>query len=252
MRVPMIAGNWKMNTTLVEAVKLVKDLDAGLRKSSPVEVVACPPFISLAAVKEALGSSQIKVGAQNLYFEEKGAFTGEISALMLRGLCHYVIIGHSERRQYFQETDQIVSRKIKAAITAELNPILCVGENLLQYETGKTEEVVSRQIRDSLKDIASIEKLTVAYEPIWAIGTGKAATGIQANQTIKLIRSLLEKQYSKSLAEKIRILYGGSVTSANIAEFISQSDIDGGLIGGASLKAAEFLGIIETTVQFAN
>jgi triosephosphate isomerase (TIM) len=249
MRIPMIAGNWKMNTNLAEAVNLVKGLDAGLRKPTPVEVVACPPFISLAAVKEALAGSQIKVGAQNLYFEENGAFTGEISAPMLRGLCQYVIIGHSERRQYFQETDEIVSRKIKAAITAELNPILCVGENLLQYETGKTEEVVSRQIRDSLKGVASIENLTVAYEPIWAIGTGKAATGSQANQTIKLIRLLLEKQYSKFSAEKIRILYGGSVTAANIAEFISQSDIDGGLVGGASLKVAEFLGIIQVSVQ---
>lgn len=249
MRVPLIAGNWKMNTTLPEAVKLVKELKAGLHQPVPIEVVACPPFISLAAVKEALTGSQIKVGAQNLYYAEKGAYTGEISALMLSGLCQYVIIGHSERRQYFQETDETVSLKIKAAIKGGLSPILCVGENLNQYEAAKTEEVVTRQIKDSLNGIESIEALTVAYEPIWAIGAGKAATGIQANQTIQVIRSLLAKQYSRKAADHVRILYGGSVTAANIAEFISQSDIDGGLVGGASLKAAEFLDIIQTTLQ---
>jgi triosephosphate isomerase len=249
MRIPMIAGNWKMNTNLGEAVKLVKELNTGLPEQVAVEVIACPPYISLASVKEALSGSQIKVGAQNMYFEEKGAYTGEVSPLMLTGLCEYVIIGHSERRQYFQESDELVSRKIKTAFKHGLKAILCVGENSGQYEAGKTEEVVTRQIKDSLNGIVSIDNLTVAYEPIWAIGTGKAATGIQANQTIKLIRSLLEKQYSKSAADKVRILYGGSVTSANIAEFVGQSDIDGGLVGGASLKAAEFLSIIQTTLQ---
>jgi triosephosphate isomerase (TIM) len=249
MRVPIIAGNWKMNTTVDEALNLVKDLKAGLLRPFPLEIVACPPFISLAAVKEALSGSQIQVGAQNLFYEEKGAFTGEISALMLSSLCRYVILGHSERRQYFQETDEIVSRKIKAAMDHHLKPILCVGENLDQYEAGQTAEVVSRQIKGSLSGIDSIDSLSVAYEPIWAIGTGKAATGSQANRTIQLIRGLLEKQYGGPAAEKTRILYGGSVTAANIAEFIGQSDIDGGLVGGASLKAPEFLSIIQTTLK---
>ncbi len=249
MRVPMIAGNWKMNTNLNEAIRLAKELSDGLQRTCPVEVVACPPFISLAAVREALNGSQVKVGAQNVYYPEKGAYTGEISALMLSGLCEYVIIGHSERRQYFQETDEIVSLKTRVALKHGLKPIVCVGENLNEYETGHTEDVVRRQIKDSLRGIDTIELLTIAYEPIWAIGTGKAATGIQANQTIRLLRSVLEQQYSQSAAQKIRILYGGSVTSANIAEFINQSDIDGGLVGGASLKASEFLAIIQTTLQ---
>jgi triosephosphate isomerase len=249
MRIPIIAGNWKMNTNLQEAVQLVKDLDAGLKQQIPVEIITFPPFISLAAVHETLTGSQIKVGAQNLYFEEKGAYTGEISGRMLSGLCQYVIIGHSERRQYFQESDEIVSRKIQAALKQGLKPILCVGENLSQYEADKTEEVVTRQIKDSLKGIESVDRLTVAYEPIWAIGTGKAATGVQANRTISLIRALLAKQYSLEKAGGIRILYGGSVTAANISEFISQSDIDGGLVGGASLKVSEFLSIIQSTLQ---
>ncbi|HSW57956.1 MAG TPA: triose-phosphate isomerase [Dehalococcoidales bacterium] len=249
MRVPMIAGNWKMNTNHQEAVKLVKDLDAGLNERIPVDVVACPPFISLASVSEALTGSQIRVGAQNMYFEEKGAYTGEVSALMLKGLCQYVILGHSERRQYFLETDEIVSRKIKMALKYQLKPILCVGENLEQNEAGKTEEVVTRQIRRSLDGIETIETLIVAYEPIWAIGTGKAATGDLANRTISLIRSLLQQKYSAQAANAIRILYGGSVTAGNIGEFVSQSDIDGGLVGGASLKVSEFLSIIRTTAQ---
>jgi triosephosphate isomerase (TIM) len=249
MRIPLIAGNWKMNTTVTEAVNLVKELKTGLNKPSPAEVLVCPPFISLTAVKETLAGSQIKIGAQNLFYAEKGAYTGEISPVMLSGLCHYVIIGHSERRTLFHETDEIVSQKVKAAIKNGLKPILCVGENLNQYEEDKTQEVVTRQINDSLKGVDSIDTLTVAYEPIWAIGTGRAATGPLANQTIKLIRNLLARQYGQPAAEKVRILYGGSVTAGNIAEFIGQTDIDGGLVGGASLKASEFLSIIQTAVQ---
>jgi len=249
MRIPVIAGNWKMNTTLEESVKLVKAIAGGLPHSLPLEVVVCPPFISLAAVKSALDASPVMTGAQNMYCEDKGAFTGEISPLMLKGLCRYVILGHSERRAFFKEADELISRKIKSALQHGFQPILCVGENLAQYEAGQTEATVSRQIKKSLQGIDSIDTLTVAYEPVWAIGTGKAATGSQANQTIRLIRLRLADRYGAGSAEKVRILYGGSVTPANIAEFVSQSDIDGGLVGGASLKAAEFLAIIHTTLK---
>ena len=249
MRVPLIAGNWKMNTNLEEALKLVKDINQGFSSLEKVEKVVCPPFISLAAISSALKGTDLKVGAQNAYFEDKGAFTGEIAAAMLKDLCTYVILGHSERRQYFKETDEIVSKKIKAVIKYSLNPILCVGENLAEYEAGQTQQIVVNQIKNSLAGIDDINSLTVAYEPIWAIGTGKAATGIQAQATINLIRSQLASQYSKAAADKVRILYGGSVTSANIQEFVSQPDIDGGLVGGASLKPAEFLSIIAITAR---
>jgi triosephosphate isomerase (TIM) len=247
MRVPLIAGNWKMNTNIDEALKLVKDIHQGLTSLENLEKVVCPPFISLAAVSNALKGTDLKVGAQNAYFEDQGAFTGEIAAAMLKDLCAFVILGHSERRQYFKETDEIVSKKIKAVIKHSLKPILCVGENLAEYEAGQTQQIVVNQIKNSLAGIDNIDSLTVAYEPIWAIGTGKAATGIQAQATIKLIRTQLASQYSRIAADKVRILYGGSVTSANIQEFVSQPDIDGGLVGGASLKPAEFLSIIAIT-----
>ena len=247
MRLPLIAGNWKMNTNLDEALKLVKDIHQGLPGLEKVEKVVCPPFISLAAVSNTLKDTDLNVGAQNAYFEDKGAFTGEIAAAMLKDLCTYVILGHSERRQYFKETDEIVSKKIEAVIKYSLKPILCVGENLAEYEAGQTQQIVVNQIKNSLAGIDNINSLTVAYEPIWAIGTGKAATGIQAQATIKLIRTQLASQYSRIAADKVRILYGGSVTSANIQEFVSQPDIDGGLVGGASLKPAEFLSIIAIT-----
>jgi triosephosphate isomerase (TIM) len=249
MRVPMIAGNWKMNTSLAEALKLVNDITAGLAGLDKVEKVVCPPFISLAGVFAQLKGTVLKVGAQNVHYEDKGAFTGEISAAMLKDLCTYVIIGHSERRQYFQETDEIVSKKIKAVIKHSLKPILCVGENLGQYEAGQTQEIVINQIKNSLSGIDNIDTLTVAYEPIWAIGTGKAASGLQAQATIKIIRAQLASQYSLSAADKVRILYGGSVTAANIQEFAAQPDIDGGLVGGASLKSEEFLKIIAATAS---
>ena len=245
MRLPIIAGNWKMNTTVDQAVSLVQDMLSKLDKIDGVEKVICPPFVSLTTVKELLAGSSVKLGAQNLYFEEKGAYTGEISPLMLAGLCDYVILGHSERRQYFAETDETVNRKVKAAIKAGLRPILCVGETLAQNEAGKTEEVVTRQVKGALAEIDSPHHLVMAYEPIWAIGTGKAATGKQANLTIGLIRHVLSRLYGEPVAQSIRIQYGGSVTGANIAEFISQSEIDGALVGGASLKAAEFISIVE-------
>ncbi|MBA7486221.1 MAG: triose-phosphate isomerase [Dehalococcoidia bacterium] len=247
MRAPMIAGNWKMNTTLAEASALVMEMKEGLERIAGVEKVLCPPFLSLSLVKELLQGSSIKVGAQNMYFEEQGAYTGEISPLMLCGICEYVILGHSERRQYFGETDELVNRKVKAALAAGLTPILCVGERLEEKEAERTEEVVTRQVTGALQGIESLNGMVIAYEPIWAIGTGRAATGKGANATIGIIRETVAQLYSKGIAQGIRILYGGSVTAANIAEFIGQHEIDGALVGGASLKAKEFLTIVEQT-----
>ena len=249
MRIPMIAGNWKMNTTVSEAMKLVQEMKPDLNAIANVEKVVCPPFISLVPVQDLIRGSSIKLGAQNLYFEEKGAYTGEISPLMLANVCEYVIIGHSERRQYFHETGELISKKVLAAIKNNLKPILCVGENLSEYEAGKTREVVTEQINSSLAGVTRGDTITIAYEPVWAIGTGKAATGAQANDTIRLIRSLIAEKYTPETAQNMRILYGGSVTAANIAEFVGQTDIDGGLVGGASLKAQEFIGIIKKTVE---
>lgn len=247
MRIPMIAGNWKMNTTVDEAVKLVNEMRPGLEEITGVDRVVCPPFISLAAVKELIKGSSVKLGAQNLYFEEKGAYTGEISPLMLADLCQFVIIGHSERRQYFGENGGIITKKVQAALRVKLTPILCVGERLEENEAGRTKEVVAEQLRSSLAGINEPDGLITAYEPIWAIGTGKAATGKQANETIGFIRQNIAKLYSDSIAQAMRILYGGSVNSANVAEFISQPEIDGALVGGASLKAGEFVDIVKQT-----
>lgn len=247
MRTPMIAGNWKMNTTLAEASALVKEMREGLERITGVETVICPPFLSLPLVKELLLGSSIKVGAQNMHFEEQGAYTGEISPLMLSGICEYVILGHSERRQYFGETDEVVNGKIRAALAVELTPILCVGEQLEQKEAGKTEEVVTRQVRGALNGIESPIGMVIAYEPIWAIGTGRAETGEGANAIIAIIRNTVARLYGEGTAQEIRILYGGSVTAANIAEYVRQSEIDGALVGGASLKAKEFLTIVAQT-----
>lgn len=247
MRIQMIAGNWKMNTTLAEASALVMEMKEGLEHIAGVEKVLCPPFLSLSLVKELLQGSSIKVGAQNMYFEEQGAYTGEISPLMLCGICEYVILGHSERRQYFGETDELVNRKVKAALAAGLTPILCVGERLEEKEAERTEEVVTRQVTGALQGIESLNGMVIAYEPVWAIGTGRAATGKGANATIGIIRETVAQLYSKGIAQGIRILYGGSVTAANIAEFIGQHEIDGALVGGASLKAKGFLTIVEQT-----
>jgi len=249
MRVPMIAGNWKMNTTVSEAIELVKAMRAGLDKIDNVEKVICPPFISLAAVRGLIKGSSIKLGAQNVYFEEKGAYTGEISPLMLADLCEFVIIGHSERRQYFNERGETVNKKMVAALKVGLKPILCIGERLEENEAGKTEEVVTEQLRSSLAGIDYLNGLVIAYEPVWAIGTGKAATGEQSNETIGLIRRNIAKLYDKEIAQGMRILYGGSVTAGNIAEFAQQPEIDGGLVGGASLKATEFLSIVKQTSE---
>jgi len=247
MRVPMIAGNWKMNTTVSEALDLVSAMKGELEKINSVEIAVCPPFVSLAPVKELLRDSSIKLGAQNLHFAEKGAYTGEISPLMLAELCELVIIGHSERRQYFGEKGDLINKKMVAALNAGLTPILCIGEQLEEREGGKTEEVVSAQLREALAGIEDPKATVLAYEPVWAIGAGKAATGGQANETIAFIRQLIAGAYNDKKAREIRILYGGSVTSANAAEFMQQPDIDGALVGGASLKHKEFLSIVNQT-----
>jgi len=247
MRIPVIAGNWKMNTTVGEATELAKIMRGELDKIINVDKVICPPFVSLAPVGELIKGSSVKLGAQNLYFAEKGAYTGEISPLMLADLCEFVIIGHSERRQYFKETGEVVNKKIVAALKVGLKPILCIGERLEENEAGKTEEVVTEQLSSSLASIEDLDGLIIAYEPVWAIGTGKAATSEQANETISFIRQNITKLYSDKIAQDIRILYGGSVTSANAAEFMQQPEIDGALVGGASLKATEFFSIVTQT-----
>jgi len=249
MRIPFIAGNWKMNTTATEAERLVLEMLERLDRIEGVGKVLCPPFVSLVGISMMLQDSSIKLGAQNMYFEAKGAYTGEISPVMLRELCEFVILGHSERRWYFGETDEIVNRKVKAAVANKLKPILCVGERLEENEAGKTEEVISRQVTAALSGMEPVRDLVVAYEPVWAIGTGKAASGKQAGVTIQFIRDVLAKLWNKSIAQDLRILYGGSVTSANIAEFVSHPEIDGALVGGASLKAEEFVGIVEKTAE---
>jgi triosephosphate isomerase len=249
MRIPLIAGNWKMNTTLSEASALVNKMRPGLDQISNVDKVICPPFVSLAAVKELIKGSSIKLGAQNLYFEAKGAYTGEISPLMLADLCEFVIVGHSERRQYFNETVELIDKKVQAALEVGLKPILCIGEKLEENEAGKTEEVLTRQLSSPSAKMYYSRGLILAYEPIWAIGTGRAATGKQANETIGFIRQRIAQQYGRGIAREVRILYGGSVTADNIAEFMSQPEIDGALVGGASLKADEFLGIVRQTAE---
>jgi len=249
MRVPLIAGNWKMNTTVSEAVELVKEMLPELDRIDNVDKVICPPFVSLAAIKELLKGSTIKLGAQNLYFEEKGAYTGEISPLMLAELCEFVIIGHSERRQYFNETIEIVDKKVQAALKVGLTPILCIGETLEENEAGKTEEILTRQLSSPSARLYYLGGSILAYEPIWAIGTGRAASGGQANDTIGFIRQHIAQQHGQGIAQEVRILYGGSVTANNIAEFINQPEIDGALVGGASLKASEFLSIVRQTSE---
>jgi triosephosphate isomerase len=244
MRIPLIAGNWKMNTTVAEAMELASSMRAGLDKIEGIEKVVCPPFISLTAVGRILQDSSVRLGAQNMYFEAKGAYTGEISPIMLKGLVQFVILGHSERRWCFGETDEVINKKVQAALDFGLKPILCVGERLEENEAGETERVISKQLTGSLDGIKPTLDLVIAYEPVWAIGTGRAADGLTAKTTIKYIRDILAKLWDSDVAQEVRVLYGGSVTSNNIAEFVSQSEIDGALVGGASLKADEFPSIV--------
>ena len=249
MRIPLIAGNWKMNTTVDEAVRLVKEMLPGLDAVDNIEKLVCPPFISLTSVLDVLKGSSVKLGAQNLHYIEKGAYTGEISPLMLAGICEYVIIGHSERRRYFGDTNEVVNKKVQAALNAGLKPILCIGESLEENEAGKTEEIVTGQLRQSLAGIDYPGSFVIAYEPVWAIGTGKAATGTQANDTISLVRHTVSDLWSAKAGDDVRILYGGSVTAANTTEFLSQPEIDGALVGGASLKPDEFVSIAKQTAD---
>ena len=252
MRTPFIAGNWKMHKTIEEAVALTQELRAGLAGIVGCDVLVCPPFPTLAAVREALAGSAIGLGAQNMHWEEQGAFTGEVSALMLEGLCEAVIIGHSERRTLFGESDEWVNRKLHAALAHGLKPILCVGENLQQNQAGETEAFVGGQVRAAFAGITAEQArlITMAYEPIWAIGTGIPATGEGANTIIvKAVRATLAELYGDDVAQTIRIQYGGSVKPGNVAEFMAQPEIDGALVGGASLRAADFVAIVRTGLE---
>lgn len=248
MRTPVVAANWKMNKTVEEARSLVYAMSARLREIKGVEKVLCPPYTSLLAVHALLQGSDLGLGAQNMYWEEKGAFTGEISPVMLKELCQYVILGHSERRAYFGETDETVNKKIKAAQKYDLTPIFCVGETLQQYEANRTAEVVGRQVKQGLAGVEPSfgPRIIVAYEPVWAIGTGKASSGGNANDVVgKVIRSALAEVFGADTAQAMRVLYGGSVTGANAAEFFGQPEIDGALVGGASLKPDDFVAITQ-------
>jgi triosephosphate isomerase len=250
-RLPFIAGNWKMNKTVGEALDLIRELKASISGvigvEGEVEVAVAPPFTALYAVHKELEGSSIRLAAQNLYWEEKGAFTGEISPPMLKEVgCHYVIIGHSERRQFFGESDETVNRRINAALAQGLKVIFCIGETLREREEGKTFSLIERQMEGGLKGLGGqgMGNMVVAYEPVWAIGTGKTATREQAEEVHRFIRGKLERLYSKEVSEEIRIQYGGSVTPDNIKGLMNQPNIDGALVGGASLKAESFSKIV--------
>lgn len=249
MRTPIVAGNWKMHTTLASATDLVNAMKqelAALVATHKVEIVLCPPFLYLYPVADLTRGTGIGIGAQNMYSEPKGAYTGEIAPTMLADVAQYVIIGHSERRQYFHETDEIVNKKIHAALAHALKPIVCVGEAFETYEMGETDVWIRGQIHAAMQGLTAeqVSGLVIAYEPIWAIGTGRAATGAGANSVIGIsIRGALADLYGEQVAQAVRVQYGGSVTAKNIGEFIVQPDIDGALVGGASLKPDEFAAI---------
>ncbi len=248
MRKPIIAGNWKMNKTVAEARDLVGQILRELGDFQGVDVVLCPPFTALASVSEALTGSLVDLGAQNMHAQGSGAYTGEIGAPMLRELfCHYVILGHSERRILFGETDEIVNEKVKSAQSANLQPIVCVGETMEERDSGSMAEIVERQVRESLRGLPeeAFSGLILAYEPVWAIGTGRTATPEQAQEAHALIRSVIGSLVGESVADFVRIQYGGSVKAENAADLFSQQDIDGGLIGGASLDVRSFVEIVK-------
>ena len=247
MRKKIVAANWKMNKLVGEATELATAVKRSLADKTDVEVVLCPPFTVLKTVGDIIANTQVKLGAQNMHWEKEGAFTGEVSAGMLRDLfCHYVILGHSERRQFCHETDAVVNRKVKAALTANLTPIVCVGELLEQREANQTEEVVTNQVLKSLAglDETGFRRTVIAYEPVWAIGTGRTASPAQAQEVHALIRRVLAKMSNPGAAQAVRIQYGGSMKPSNAKELLSQPDIDGGLIGGAALDAAAFVEIV--------
>ena len=244
----LIAGNWKMNLNSVEGADLAKDVVSIVGPQTDVSVCVCPTFTALEAVSKVVNDSYVSLGAQNMHFESTGAFTGEISAEMLRHLyCKYVIIGHSERREYFAETDAIVNKKTLVALTANLKPIVCIGETLEEREAGKVNEVIKAQLEGALVGVTpeAADSLVIAYEPVWAIGTGKTATPEMAEEVHAEIRSLLIGHMGAEAAEKVRILYGGSMKPTNASELLAQKNIDGGLIGGAALKAVDFAGIVQ-------
>ena len=250
MRRKVIAGNWKMNMLPNEAIAFIEGL-APLVKNSEAEVILCVPYTDLFYSLLTAQDTNIKIGAQNMHWEESGAYTGEVSGKMLKSIgVEYVIIGHSERRQYFNETDETVNKKIKSAFANELKPIVCVGETLEQREAGKAEEIITNQTKIALDGLTEeqVENTIIAYEPIWAIGTGKTATAEDANNSIKAIRNEIAKNYGQNIADKVIIQYGGSVKASNAKELFSTSDIDGGLVGGASLKVEEFANIVNYSI----
>lgn len=251
MRKKFVAGNWKMHKTVAEARQLVSDLLPGLEPLNTIDRVLCPTATALSSVAGLLANTEIGLGAQNMHWEDAGAYTGEIAPPMVAELCQYVILGHSERRQYFGETDETVNRKVKAALNHGLIPIVCIGESLDENQANQTAEVVARQVRQGLADLSAAQgtRLVIAYEPIWAIGTGLAATPEDANAIQRdVVRKSLADLFGAQVAGDIRILYGGSVKGDNAVSFFAQSDIDGALVGGASLKAAEFIKIAQAAV----
>jgi triosephosphate isomerase len=248
-RIPLIAGNWKMNTTVKDALSLIKSMQPGLNKINAVEKLICPPYVSLMAAHAIIKGGSIKLGAQNVFYEEKGAYTGEISPQMLADFCDYVIIGHSERRQILGETNEIINKKAKAVIAAGMKPILCIGETLEENEADQTKDVLGRQIFTCSDKTYFLSGMVIAYEPIWAIGTGKSATGDDANRTIGFIRQFISRLHGSGIADAVRILYGGSVSTSNITEYMKAPEIDGALVGGASLKADEFVSIVKQAAE---
>jgi triosephosphate isomerase (TIM) len=250
MRKKIIAGNWKMNNDITETQNLISKLKAGLNKKSiNCSVIICPPFTSLQEANSLIAGTEIKLGAQNMHEEDNGAFTGEISAGMLLSVgCEYVILGHSERRAIYKESDELINKKIRKALEKGLNPIFCVGESLEEREKDITKDVVKRQVIEGLKHVSKseLERIIIAYEPVWAIGTGKTASPAQAEEVHHFIRELIQEEYGQDSAEKMIIQYGGSVKPDNAKELLSQENIDGALVGGACLKADSFIGIIES------
>jgi triosephosphate isomerase len=251
MRVPIVAGNWKMNTTLDQALKLIEDLIDPLDDLDGVDRIVCPPFTWLALIYEYLEGTSIQMGAQTMHWEEQGAYTGEVSPVMVAEFCTAVILGHSERRQYYAETDETVNKKVHAALAHDLLPIICVGENLGQREAGDALPHIGRQVHAALAGVAAdqMSDVVIAYEPIWAIGTGRAATPADANDAIGHIRSEVRGLYGDAVADALRIQYGGSVNAGNIADLMAMPEIDGALVGGASLKAADFVRIAEVAAR---
>ncbi|MGD2078984.1 MAG: triose-phosphate isomerase [Chloroflexota bacterium] len=247
MRTPIIAGNWKMNKTTDEAVAFVREIRSGLNQQADVDSVLCPPYVALGAVADAVRGTKIGVGAQNMHFEESGAYTGECAANMIKPYCQYVILGHSERRAYFAETDETVNKKVHAALAHDLTPIICVGESLAQNEAGQTHDFVSGQVRAAFAGVPADEAADciIAYEPIWAIGTGKSATAADAGRIIGLtVRGAVADIYGEEVAQTLRVQYGGSANASNIAEYMAHPDIDGALVGGASLKV-DFVAMVK-------